>query len=116
MQQQPARHVAGIPARPVERLMVAAKARLVRQPHDTQCLGDGALAGCHHGAGDQHQDVAPDRCGEARAEHRNRGYTLYDTGSGAPVARLLPTGAVHIRFEVLYWSLWKERWAATGPF
>ena len=20
------------------------------------------------------------------------------------------------RFEVLFWSLWKERWASTGPF
>jgi hypothetical protein len=36
-------------------------------------------------------------------------------GSGAPVARLRPTGTEG-RFEVLYWSLWKERWASTGPF
>ncbi len=50
------------------------------------------------------------------AERRNRGYTLfYDTRSGAPVARLRPTGSED-RFEVLYWSLWKERWASTGPF
>jgi len=49
------------------------------------------------------------------AERRNRGYTLYDARSGAPVARLRPTGSED-RFEVLYWSLWKERWASTGPF
>jgi len=45
----------------------------------------------------------------------DRGYTLYDARSGAPVARLRPT-ASEGRFEVLYWSLWKERWASTGPF
>jgi hypothetical protein len=49
------------------------------------------------------------------AEHRNRGYTLFDAGSGAPVARLRPTGHED-RFEVLYWSPWKERWTSTGPF
>jgi len=49
------------------------------------------------------------------AERRNRGYTLYDAASGAPVARLRPTGTEG-RFEILYWSLWKERWASTGPF
>ncbi len=34
------------------------------------------------------------RCsrGELFAERRNRGYTLYDAGSGAPVARLRPFG------------------------
>lgn len=48
-------------------------------------------------------------------ERRNRGYTLYNVRSGAPVARLRqtePEGS----FEVLYWSLWKNRWASTGPF
>jgi hypothetical protein len=56
------------------------------------------------------------RCsrGALFAERRNRGYTLYDVGSGAPVARLRPTGNEG-RFEALYWSLWKERWASTGP-
>jgi len=49
------------------------------------------------------------------AERRNRGYTLYCAQSGALVARLRPTGS-DCRFEVLYWSLWKERWAPTGPF
>ena len=57
------------------------------------------------------------RCsrGALWAERRNRGYTLYDARSGAPVARLRPT-ARDGRFEVLYWSLWKDRWASTGPF
>jgi hypothetical protein len=34
---------------------------------------------------------------------------------GALVARLRPTGTDD-SFEVLYWSLWKNRWASTGPF
>jgi hypothetical protein len=48
-------------------------------------------------------------------ERRNRGYTLYHTSSGAPVARLRPTGR-NDRVEVLYWSAWKERSTAAGPF
>ena len=57
------------------------------------------------------------RCarGTLSAERRSRGYTLYDVRSGATVARLRPAGSEG-RFEVLYWSLWKERWAAAGPF
>jgi hypothetical protein len=57
------------------------------------------------------------RCsrGTLFAERRNRGYTLYSAQSGALVARLGPTGWDD-RFEVLYWSLWKNRWASTGPF
>jgi hypothetical protein len=47
------------------------------------------------------------------AERRNRGYTL--TQSGALAARLRPPKC-NDRFEVLYWSLWKNRWASTGPF
>ena len=35
--------------------------------------------------------------------------------SGVPVARLRPTGQAD-RVEVLYWSLWKERWTSAGPF
>jgi hypothetical protein len=48
-------------------------------------------------------------------ERRNRGYTLYHAASAAPVARLRPTGC-NDGVEVLYWSAWKERWTATGPF
>jgi hypothetical protein len=55
------------------------------------------------------------RRGSLLAERRNRGYTLYRAGSGAPVARLRPTGQDD-RVEVLYWSLWKERWTKAGPF
>jgi hypothetical protein len=54
------------------------------------------------------------RRGAILAKRRNRAYTLYHASSGVPVARLRPTGADD-RVEVLYWSLWKERWAATGP-
>jgi hypothetical protein len=55
------------------------------------------------------------RCGQLFAERRNRGYTLYRASSGALVARLRPTGQDD-RVEVLYWSLWKERWTKAGPF
>ncbi len=63
------------------------------------------------------QRVEQFRCcrGALFAERRNRGYTLYEARSGAPVARLRPTGSEY-RFEVLYWSLCNERWASTGPF
>jgi hypothetical protein len=53
--------------------------------------------------------------GDVIAERRNRGYSLYHAASGAPVARLRPTGQDD-DVEVLYWSLWKERWSPTGPF
>jgi hypothetical protein len=53
--------------------------------------------------------------GRLQAERRNRGYTLTRAGSGKPVARLRPTGQDG-RVEVLYWSLWKDRWTSAGPF
>ncbi len=63
------------------------------------------------------QRIESFRCrrGQLRAERRNRGYTLYHASSGALVARLRPTG-LDDRFEVLYWSLWKESWTRAGPF
>jgi hypothetical protein len=63
------------------------------------------------------QRIEAFRCrrGGLHAEHRNRGYTLYRAASGAPVARLRLTGEED-RGEVLYWSLWKERWVKAGPF
>jgi hypothetical protein len=53
--------------------------------------------------------------GAVFAERRNRGYTLYRAPSGALVARLRPTGR-NDSVEILYWSAWKERWVAAGPF
>jgi hypothetical protein len=63
------------------------------------------------------QRIEAFRCGRGQlfAERRNRGYTLYHANSGAPVARLRPTGRDD-RVEVLYWSLSVERWKAAGPF
>ena len=63
------------------------------------------------------QRIEAFQCSRGRlfAERRNRGYTLYHARSDAPVARLRPAGSEG-RFQVLYWSLWKERWASTGPF
>src|SRR5271170_277171 len=73
MEQQSTRHVAGVPACPVECFVVAAEAGSVRQPHDAQRLGDGALAGCEDSTADQHQDMVPDWGGEARSENRQPG-------------------------------------------
>jgi hypothetical protein len=63
------------------------------------------------------QRIESFRCrrGQLAAERRNRGYTLYRAASGIPVARLRPTGQ-NDRVEILYWSLWKERWTSAGPF
>ena len=63
------------------------------------------------------QRIESYKCPRGRlvAERRNRGYTVYLAGSGAPVARLRQTGKDD-RVEVLYWSLWKERWTSAGPF
>jgi hypothetical protein len=41
-------------------------------------------------------------------------YTLYRANTGTPVAQLRPTGQ-NDQVEVLYWSLWKERWTNAGP-
>jgi len=62
----------------------------------------------------QRIETFPCRRGPLLAERRNRGYTLYHAMSGQPVARLRPTGQDN-RVEVLYWSLWKERWISGGP-
>jgi hypothetical protein len=43
------------------------------------------------------------------------GYTLVDQDTGAPVARLRPRENGN-RFEVLYWSPFRERWRQVGPF
>jgi hypothetical protein len=63
------------------------------------------------------QKIEQFRCsrGTLFAQRRNRGHTLYEVGSGAPVARLRPTRRDG-RFEVLYWSLWRQRWVSSGPF
>ena len=39
---------------------------------------------------------------------------VYNARSGAPLARLRPTGSED-RFQVLYWPLWKERWVSAEP-
>lgn len=43
------------------------------------------------------------------------GYTLIQIDSGLPVARLRPSESGD-RFEVLYWSAFRERWRPVGPF
>jgi hypothetical protein len=53
--------------------------------------------------------------GPVVAERRNRGFTLVHAATGIPVARLRPQGRDDL-YEILYWALWKERWAPFGPF
>jgi hypothetical protein len=53
--------------------------------------------------------------GPVVAERRNRGYSILHANTGAPIARLRPTGRDD-RVEIFYWSSWKGRWAPTGPF
>ena len=43
------------------------------------------------------------------------GYTLIQIDTGLPVARLRPRESGD-RFEVLYWSAFRERWRPVGPF
>ena len=42
-----------------------------------------------------------------------RGYSLFSTRTGAPIARLRPTGEGD-KVQVLWWN--GERWGASGPF
>ena len=53
--------------------------------------------------------------GPVVAQRRNRGFTLIHAETGVPIARLRPLGRNDL-YEILYWSLWKERWAPFGPF
>ena len=63
------------------------------------------------------QRIESSRCrrGTLLAERRSRGYTVYHVNSGTPVEWLRPAGSDE-RVEVLYWSLWNERWTRAGPF
>jgi hypothetical protein len=44
-----------------------------------------------------------------------RGFTLIHAATGIPIARLRPIGCNDL-VEILYWSLWKERWVPFGSF
>jgi hypothetical protein len=55
------------------------------------------------------------RAGPVAVERRNRGFTLIHAETRAPIARLRPVGRDDL-VEILYWSLWKERWVPFGPF
>ena len=54
--------------------------------------------------------------GPLTAERRNRGFTLIHLATGTPIARLNPVKGHDELFEILYWSLWKERWVPFRPF
>jgi hypothetical protein len=53
--------------------------------------------------------------GPVAVERRNRGFTLIRAETGVPIARLRPIGRDDL-VDILYWSLWKERWVPFGPF
>jgi hypothetical protein len=48
-------------------------------------------------------------------ERRNRGLTLIRAETGVLIARLRPIARNDL-VDILYRSLWKERWAPFGPF
>jgi hypothetical protein len=52
--------------------------------------------------------------GPVVVERRNRGFTLIHAETGVPIARLRPIGRDDL-VDILYCSLWKERWAPFGP-
>ncbi len=53
------------------------------------------------------------RGGRVLVERVNKGYSLFSAASGAPIARLRPTGTGD-EVEVLWWR--RERWAPFGGF
>jgi hypothetical protein len=70
-----------------------------------------------------HRDGRPDHStyralplfqGNPCARNAATAVTRFTVQSSALVARLRPTKC-NDRFEVLYWSLWKNRWTSTGP-
>ena len=50
------------------------------------------------------------------AKRSNRGFTLIHAATGIPIARLRPIPSHDDLFDILYWSLRKERWVPFGPF
>ena len=54
--------------------------------------------------------------GAMTAERRNRGFTLIHVATGIPIARLRKVAGEEAQFDILYWSLCKERWVPFGPF
>jgi hypothetical protein len=54
--------------------------------------------------------------GRMTAQRRNRGFTLIHVETGTPIARLNPIKGHDGLFDILYWSLWKERWVPFGLF
>ncbi len=53
------------------------------------------------------------RGGGVAGQKVGRGYSLTSERTGAPLARLKPTGDVN-KVQVLWWD--GQRWAAPGPF
>jgi hypothetical protein len=51
--------------------------------------------------------------GEVVVRKLARGYSLFSARTGAPIARLRPTGEAD-KVQVLWWN--GERWGASGPF
>jgi len=88
----------------------------------------GRGAGADSGGAIRHNDAMTDdeiidrveafefEAGPVTAERRNRGFTLIHVATGTPIARLNPIKGHDGLFDILYWSLWKERWVRFGLF
>jgi hypothetical protein len=135
MEQQSTSHVAGVPTRPVEHFMVAAETghhgllrgrfdallsyRIRRVASPPSRKSPPIPADARTSLPTARDDHSTYRALPLFQGNLVRGtpqphYTLYSAQSGALVARLRPTKC-NDRFEVLYWSLWKNRWTSTGP-
>lgn len=53
------------------------------------------------------------RGGGVMVQRSAQGYSLFSARTGAPIARLKPTGESD-KVQVLWWN--GERWGASGPF
>ena len=52
--------------------------------------------------------------GAMTVERRNRGFTLIHVATGIPIARLRKVAGEEDQFDILYWSLCKERWVPSA--
>jgi hypothetical protein len=79
-----------VPVRLAEHMVIEREISGFGQPHDAQHGAHGALAGGEDGARHQHQDVVPDRRGEAVSEnrHQRNDGRRHDCGSGGRGRRI----------------------------
>jgi len=111
----------------MDRLPSAARRNRLRLRQNDSPLRHGRMAGDRPPSGAYPDPMlAPDEVlsrierfnrtkgGGVVAEYRQGGYTLRFEATGAPIARLKPTGRAD-RMDILYWSH-KGKWSDFGPF